>query len=145
MPLTINGFERLNFDDVLNLQIQRAKLLFGEDIDTSEQSTFGKILRLNCLDVAENQELAEGIYLSAFPHSASGVSLDRLCPFVGIALTNAENGFVKIQNNGFVKCNVSANVGDKIGIINCSIAVVTANEIGVVKSVIAGNAYAKLK
>lgn len=90
MPLTIQGFERLSFDDVLNLQIERAKLLFGDDIDTSEQSTFGKILRLYCLDAAENQELAEGVYLSAFPHSASGVSLDRLCPFVGITRNAAD-------------------------------------------------------
>jgi uncharacterized phage protein gp47/JayE len=90
MPLTNQGFERLSFDDVLNLQIERAKLLFGDDIDTSEQSTFGKILRLYCLDAAENQELAEGVYLSAFPHSASGVSLDRLCPFVGITRNAAD-------------------------------------------------------
>lgn len=85
MPLTENGFERLTYDDILNEQINNAMLLFGNDIDTSDQSTFGKILRLYCLDAASNQELAEQVYLSAFPNTAQGVSLDRLTPFVGIS------------------------------------------------------------
>ena len=85
MPLTEKGFQRLTYDDILNMQIDRAKLLFGEDIDTTDKSVFGKFLRLYCLDAAQNQELAEGVYLSAFPNTASGVGLDRLCPLVGIS------------------------------------------------------------
>lgn len=85
MPLTENGFERLTFEEILENQTERAKELFGEDIDTSDNSTFGKILRLFCLDAAENQELSELVYLSAFPASARGVSLDRLVPLVGIS------------------------------------------------------------
>lgn len=70
--------------------------------------------------------------------------------FYGIALESAESGSTcKVQSRGYInitlKCGITANVGDKIGIINGSIAVVTSNEIAVVKSVIAGNAYAKLK
>lgn len=84
MPLTENGFQRLTFDEILTDKTGEAKILFGDDIDTSDTSTFGKILRLLCLDAAENQELAEQVYLSAFPASASGVSLDRLTPLVGI-------------------------------------------------------------
>lgn len=85
MPLTENGFERLTFEEILENQTERAKEIFGEDIDTSDNSTFGKILRLFCLDAAENQELSELVYLSAFPASARGVSLDRLVPLVGIS------------------------------------------------------------
>lgn len=85
MPLTEKGFQRLTYDDILNAQIERSKLLFGEDIDTTDKSVFGKFLRLYCLDAAQNQELAEGVYLSAFPNTASGVGLDRLCPLVGIS------------------------------------------------------------
>ena len=84
MPLTDNGFNRLTFDEILTEQIAQAKLLFGDDIDTSDQSVFGKILRLYCLDAANNQELAEQVYLSAYPNTASGVNLDRLLPFAGI-------------------------------------------------------------
>lgn len=89
MPLTENGFERLTYDDILNLQISNARLLFGDDIDTSDQSTFGKILRLYCLDAAQQEELAEQVYLSAFPNTATGVSLDRLTPLVGISRNQA--------------------------------------------------------
>lgn len=85
MPLTENGFERLTYEDILTKQIERAKLLFGEEIDTSDQSIFGKILRLYCLDASENQELAESVYLSAFPNTARGTSLDRVCSLIGIS------------------------------------------------------------
>ena len=84
MPLTQNGFDRLTFDDILAIQIDNAKALFGDDIDTSDTSTFGKLLRLYCSDAATNQEIAEQVYLSAFPATASGVNLDRLTPLVGI-------------------------------------------------------------
>ena len=85
MPLNELGFQRLTYDEILDIQIQRAKLLFGDDIDTSENSTFGKILRLFCLDASDNQEYGENVYLSAFPNTARGASLDRLCPMVGIS------------------------------------------------------------
>ena len=85
MPLNELGFQRLTYDEIVDIQIQRAKLLFGDDIDTSENSTFGKILRLFCLDASDNQEYGENVYLSAFPNTARGASLDRLCPMVGIS------------------------------------------------------------
>lgn len=85
MPLTESGFERQTYEEILSIQTERAKILFGDDIDTTENSTFGKILRLFCMDAAENQELAERVYLSAFPNTASGVSIDRLCSLVGVS------------------------------------------------------------
>lgn len=85
MPLTAQGFQRKTYDDILTEQSARARLLFGDDIDVSENSVFGKILRLYCLDASDNQEIAEGVYLSAFPNTAKGVSLDRLCPLAGIS------------------------------------------------------------
>lgn len=89
MPLTNQGFQRKTYDDILTEQTNRARLLFGDDIDTSEQSVFGKMLRLYCLDAAENQELAEGVYLSMFVNSAKGASLDRICTNAGITRNQA--------------------------------------------------------
>lgn len=100
MPLTEKGFQRQTFDDILTVQIERAKMLFGEDIDTSDQSVFGKLLRLYCMDAAQNQELAENVYLSAFPHTARGVGLDRLCPFAGIERNPATYAQHKIDVKG---------------------------------------------
>lgn len=84
MPLTDKGFERLTFAEILEVLTEKAKELFGDDIDTSDNSTFGKFLRLLCSDTAENQELAELVYLSAFPMTATGVNLDRIVSLVGI-------------------------------------------------------------
>lgn len=97
MPLTENGFDRQSFDDILSDLIDSAKLLFGDDIDTTETSVFGKILRLYATDAATNQELAEQVYLSAFPATASGVSLDRLAPLVGISRNPATYAQHEIQ------------------------------------------------
>ena len=47
MVLTDKGFQRPTYDDLLTRQENRAKTLFGEDIDTSSQSILGKYIRLN--------------------------------------------------------------------------------------------------
>ena len=85
MPLTEQGFKRLTFSEILANQIDRAKLLFGDDIDTSEQTPLGKYIRINTYDLAEMYEALEGVYYARFPNTASGVSLDRLCVFAGIS------------------------------------------------------------
>lgn len=85
MALTELGYERPTYDELLERQIERAKLLFGNDIDTSNNSILGKYIRLNVDDLAEVHELAELVYFSAYPNTATGVSLDRICPLVGIS------------------------------------------------------------
>lgn len=85
MPLTTLGYQRPTYDDLLEAQIERAKLLFGEDIDTNDNTPLGKYIRINVADLADVYEILEQIYYARFPNTATGVSLDRLCPFVGIA------------------------------------------------------------
>ena len=100
MPLTSKGFERLTYDDIVNKKIQKAKELFGEDIDTSELTPLGKFIRINAFDLAEAEEEAEYIYYSIFPNTASGVSLDRLCTFVGISRNPATSAIYNVKVNG---------------------------------------------
>lgn len=85
MPLTELGYNRPTYDDLLEAQIERAKLLFGENINTNENTPLGKYIRLNVADLADVYEIIEGVYYARFPNTATGVSLDRLCPFAGIA------------------------------------------------------------
>lgn len=85
MPLTELGYERPTYEDLLEAQRERAKLLFGEDINTDSNTPLGKYIRLNVADLADVYELLEAIYYARFPNTASGVSLDRLCTFVGIS------------------------------------------------------------
>ena len=100
MPLTEKGFERLTFDDILDNKIQLAKDLFGEDIDTSATTPFGKFIRIGAYDLSKAEEEAEYIYYSIFPDSATGVSLDRLCKFVGIQRTPKQAAEHKIRVYG---------------------------------------------
>lgn len=87
--LTDLGFERPTYEDILAAQIDRAKELFGDDIETSDSTPLGKYIRLNCTDLAECYEILEKIYFARFPHTATGTSLDRLCPFAGISRNQA--------------------------------------------------------
>ena len=84
MALTENGYYRPTYNEILDTKIQVAKDLFGEDIDTSEQTALGKFIRIGAYDLSKAYEDIEYIYYSRFPNSASGVSLDRLCVFAGI-------------------------------------------------------------
>ena len=98
--LSETGFSRRTFDDILNDKIERAKEMFGEDIDTSELTPLGKFFRINAYDQSLVEELAELIYYAIFPNTASGVSLDRLCVFVGIRRNSATKSQYKVSVTG---------------------------------------------
>lgn len=100
MPLTDLGFERPTYDEILEKQIERAKLLFGEDIETAENTPLGKYIRLNCKDFSDCYEILETVYYSRFVDSAKGQSLDRLCPFAGISRNQATRARHKIKFTG---------------------------------------------
>ena len=89
MPLTETGFKKRTYDEILTAKIEKARELFGEDIETSELTPLGKFIRINAYDQALTEEEAEKIYYSIFPNTAIGTSLDRLCVFAGIQ-RNAE-------------------------------------------------------
>lgn len=100
MALTELGYERPTYDELLKRQEERARKLFGNDIDTSNNTVLGKYIRLNVDDLAEVHEIAELVYLSAYPNTATGVSLDRICPFVGISRNPATYAKHKVRFTG---------------------------------------------
>lgn len=100
MVLTEKGFLRPGYNDLLTAQINRAKQLFGEDIDTSEQSVLGKYIRINVYDLAECYELLEDIYYARFPNTARGQSLKRLCVFAGIRQNAAVASRLRVRFKG---------------------------------------------
>ena len=77
--LTEKGFKRPIFSELLETQIQKAKELFGEDIETDEKTPLGKFIRITVYDLARAYEDLEGIFYARFPNTARGTSLDRLC------------------------------------------------------------------
>lgn len=106
--LTDTGFLRPTYDDLLTEQENRAKQLFGEDIDTSEQSALGKYIRLNVYDLAQIYEDLEITYFARFPNTASGQSLDRLCAFVGITRNPATPAVHNVTLTGTAGATIEA-------------------------------------
>lgn len=94
------GYKRKTYDEIIEGKIQRAKELFGEDIETDETTALGKFIRINAYDQAMAEEEAEAIYYARFPNTATGVSLDRLCVFVGISRNSAEHSQYEVQVKG---------------------------------------------
>lgn len=89
MPMTEQGFQKYTYAQILESLITRAKDLFGDDIDTSNNAVMGKYLRLLTKGFAAQEEALEQVYLSRYIDTATGVSLDRLTPFANITRNNA--------------------------------------------------------
>lgn len=87
MPFTEQGYHRLTYDEWLQTDIARAKRLFGESIDISENTPLGKYIRLNCEDKRDLEEEMEEIYLSYNYQTARGEALRALCRNVGVAVS----------------------------------------------------------
>ncbi len=100
--LNESGYKRRTYDDIIEGKIQRAKELFGEDIETDETTPLGKFIRINAYDQALAEEEAEAIYYARFPNTAVGVSLDRLCTFVGISRSSAVPSQYRVKVKGAV-------------------------------------------
>ena len=64
--ITEQGYVRRTYQEILDDKIQRAKELFGEDIDTRDITPLGKYIRINAYDQAEVEETAEMLYFSYF-------------------------------------------------------------------------------
>jgi len=114
--LTEKGFQRPSYDEIVEKQIERARVLFGQNIETGEQTALGKFIRIICKDLSEMYEDLEGAYYARFPNTADGTSLDRLCVFAGISRNPPTSAVHKIKvfgNEGY-----SVPVGFLVGTEN---------------------------
>ena len=100
MAISEIGFKRRTYNEILSDKIQKAKDLFGENINTEENTPLGKFIRINAYDEAILSEEMEIVYYSIFPNTAMGVSLDRLCVFAGISRNPAKAARFKVTVKG---------------------------------------------
>ncbi|WP_436704221.1 baseplate J/gp47 family protein [Lactiplantibacillus plantarum] len=100
MPVTENGFEPRNEDDIFAELSDLATSLMGEDIDTSEASVFGQFLRLIGHEIAKSDQYIEAMYLSWFYDSATGVSLDRVAALAGLTRNGSQPAYVTLSFTG---------------------------------------------
>jgi uncharacterized phage protein gp47/JayE len=72
-----NGFKRKRYSDLIEDMTLKAKELFGEDINVTERSFLGILIRLFAWFLAILWEVAEKVYNSGYMHKAEGIQLDR--------------------------------------------------------------------
>ncbi|MBY0085781.1 baseplate J/gp47 family protein [Brevibacillus brevis] len=78
------GFKRKRFADLFDSLETKAKAVFGEQVNTSERSPLGIILRLFAWGLSLLWQIAEHVYNSAYVDTAEGVSLERVGKYIGI-------------------------------------------------------------
>ncbi len=94
------GFKRKRFADLIADMQVKAKESFGDDVNTSERSVLGILLRVVAWFMAQLWSNAEDVYNSGYKDTAEGVSLDRLGPYVGIERRAAEYATVQLRITG---------------------------------------------
>lgn len=98
--VTSEGYVRRTYEEILNAKIAKAEELFGADINTDSNTALGKYIRINAYDQYKVEEMAEKIYYSIFPQTASGQTLDRLAWTVGISRKAATHSICEVKISG---------------------------------------------
>ena len=94
------GYRRRTLEEIVDAKIAMARELFGETINTDENTALGKFIMICAYDQYHIEELAEQIYYSIFPQTAIGVSLDRLGWGVGISRNPESPASYKVKVTG---------------------------------------------
>ncbi|WHY31657.1 baseplate J/gp47 family protein [Bacillus wiedmannii] len=110
--LTAEGFKRKRYADFIKEMEEQARKLFGNDVNLSERGPLGMFIQTIAFSRAEENELAESIYYSAFYFSAEGVSLDQVVKNRG-----AERRRAKAAIGTGVTFKVDPGVTVKVGTI----------------------------
>ncbi|ALS27203.1 baseplate J-like protein [Paenibacillus sp. 32O-W] len=82
--LDANGFRRPQYADLVSDMEADARARYGDDVNTSERSVLGILLRLFAWFLSKVWQSMENTYYSSYVNTAEGVQLDRLGPYVGI-------------------------------------------------------------
>lgn len=117
--LTEFGFRRKLYPECVADRIKRAKKVFGVNIDTSETSFLGKLIRNLSWDEAYLWELAEDVYNAPFVNSAEGTALDNVGMYLTITRRPATKSktIVTIYGDDGVVIPKGFRVGTKKGIV----------------------------
>ena len=108
------GYNRRTLEDIINAKVAKAKELFGDAINTEENTALGKFIMICAYDQYHVEELAEQIYYSIFPQTAFGMSLDRLAWSIGMARNPASPASYKVKVIGTAGSTIE--VGFLVGV-----------------------------
>ena len=88
--VTEAGFVPKRFNEIIASLQANAKPIFqdlvkpGEEVDTGDTSTLGRLIGLISLDLDEVWQALEQVYQAFDPNSATGVALDNIVDYMGI-------------------------------------------------------------
>ncbi|WP_426353647.1 baseplate J/gp47 family protein [Exiguobacterium sp. R-39] len=100
MDLDKNGFKKKNYAEIYEEMDVKARELFGDDINTSERSPLGILIRLFAWFHSKGWELAEKVYNSGFVGKAEGVQLDYLTPLYNTQRNPEQSAVVDLSFTG---------------------------------------------
>lgn len=116
--VTPYGFRRKLYAEALTERISRAKEVFGVNIDTSETSFLGKLIRNMAWDEAGLWERIEEVYFSAYVNSSEGTGLDNVGQYLTITRRPAvkSKGILTIKGMDGTKVPKGFRVATKDGV-----------------------------
>lgn len=88
--VTNAGFVPKRFNEIIESLHANAKPIFqdlvkpGEEVDTSDTSTIGRLTGLIALDLDEVWQALQQVYQAFDPNSATGVALDNIVQYMGV-------------------------------------------------------------
>jgi uncharacterized phage protein gp47/JayE len=98
--VTASGFRRPSYTEMLDAVEQKAKELFGSNINLSVRSILGILLRIIAWVASLIWQLAEDVYNAGYVDSASGTSLLRLGATPGIRPLSARKSVGEVTVTG---------------------------------------------
>lgn len=88
--VTTTGFVPKRLGDIITGLKENAKPIFqdlvppGQEVDTSDTSTIGRLIGLIAPDMDELWQAAQQVYQAFDPNSATGVALDNIVQYIGV-------------------------------------------------------------
>lgn len=83
--LTYRGFRRKAYYDIISSMEQKARDLFGAEIDLSSASPLALFLRVVAFGLSLLWAVAESVYHASYVDTASGQTLDYIVKYAGIS------------------------------------------------------------
>lgn len=92
------GFKRQRYAEILDDVVDKAKEVYGQELDTSEKSPMGMILRLFSWHLGKADERLEDVYNSASINASTGANLYRLGGNDGLSVYSEEyaSGYITV-------------------------------------------------
>lgn len=106
------GFKRKRYNEIIESMNERARELFGDDINLGSRSPLGMFLRVVAWFISQLWELAEKVYFSGFASTAEGNNLDLVARNNGLVRIEAKKSSGKVFIDGTGTINAGFKVSD---------------------------------